>query len=195
MKVGYARVSTTEQTTEHQVTQLINAGIPHHQIYTDDGVSGMKEPSKRPGYRRLMKVIETGEVTDLYVYEVSRLGRDTRSTLEELIRLEKGGITVHSLSQSESILEDVQNPALRPLLISVFQLAADLERQHISERTRVGLETARARGKVLGRRRVEVDWECIKRWMDKGLSERAAVKVCGYAETTFYRRKKERVDK
>ena len=84
-------------------------------------------------------------------------------------------------------------PELQPLLTSAVTLGADLQRKKIQEDTKAGLARARAQGKQIGRKRVEVDWEHIEKWKMKGLSERAAAIVCGYPLSTFYRRKKERV--
>ena len=187
---GYVRVSTDEQDPDSQIKVLRDKGIHPDLIFTDIGVSGTREPGDRPGYKRLMKMIEAGGISDLYVTELSRLGRDTISTLEEMIRLNKAGVNVHSLSPNERVIEET-GPEFKPLLISALQLAADLERKHLSERTRAGIEAARARGKKPGRPFVKIPVDKIREFMDKGLSERSAVLASGTKLSTYYARKKE----
>jgi DNA invertase Pin-like site-specific DNA recombinase len=194
---GYARTSTKEQDISSQIAALKDAGVTVDLIFFDEGISGMKAPEDRKGYRRLMKLIEAGGVQDLYVFELSRIGRDTISTLGELIRLEKAGITVHSLSPQEKILEETQ-PAFRPLLISALQIAAEIERVHISERTRAGLEMVRLHGSKSGLKPggqpKPPNMNLIKGFMEKGLSERSAVLASGAKLSTYYRWKKKSAD-
>jgi DNA invertase Pin-like site-specific DNA recombinase len=189
MIIGYARTSRESQDISSQIAALTGAGVDPTLIFQDEGVSGTKAPGERPGYKRLKKFIEADHVTELYVFELSRLGRDTITTLEELIRLEGLGIKITSLSPREGILKEVR-PEFRPILISALQLAADLERVHISERTLAGLATARAKGKKLGRREKVPDMKKVKEMMDRGLSERSAVLACGYRLSTYYGHKK-----
>jgi DNA invertase Pin-like site-specific DNA recombinase len=187
---GYVRVSTDEQDPDSQIKVLRDQGIHPDLIFSDVGISGTREPGDRPGYKRLLKVLEAGEIKDLYVSELSRLGRDTISTLEEMIRLNRAGVNVHSLSPNERVIEET-GPEFKPLLISALQLAADLERKHLSERTIRGIEAARARGSKPGRPEVKIPVEKIKEFMDRGLSERSAVLASGTKLSTYYRKKKE----
>jgi DNA invertase Pin-like site-specific DNA recombinase len=186
---GYVRVSTDEQDPDSQIKILRDAGIHPDLIFSDVGISGTRAPGDRPAYRRLLKVLEAGEIKDLYVSELSRLGRDTISTLEEMIRLNRAGVTVHSLSTNERVIEEA-GPEFKPLLISALQLAADLERKHLSERTKAGMEAARARGAKPGRPEVKIPVEKIREFMDRGLSERSAVLASGTKLSTYYRKKK-----
>jgi DNA invertase Pin-like site-specific DNA recombinase len=186
---GYVRVSTDEQDPDSQIKILRDAGIHPDLIFSDVGISGTRAPGDRPAYRRLLKVLEAGEIKDLYVSELSRLGRDTISTLEEMIRLNRAGVTVHSLSANERVIEEA-GPEFKPLLISALQLAADLERKHLSERTKAGMEAARARGAKPGRPEVKIPVEKIREFMDRGLSERSAVMASGTKLSTYYRKKK-----
>jgi DNA invertase Pin-like site-specific DNA recombinase len=195
---GYARTSTKEQDISSQLAALKEAGVPADLIFFDEGISGMKAPEDRKGYKRLMKLIEAGGVEDLYVFELSRIGRDTISTLGELIRLEKAGITVHSLSPQEKILEETRKE-FRPLLISALQIAAEIERVHISERTRAGLEMVRLHGSKSGKKPggqpKPPNMNLIKGFMEKGLSERSAVLASGAKLSTYYRwKKKKQID-
>lgn len=192
MKIAYARTSQDSQDMSRQLKQLREAGILEHLIFRDQGVSGAKDPDQRPGYKQMRALLDTGEVQELYVTDLSRLGRDAKGTLQEIWRLQDAGIKVVSLNKLDEFVLHAQ-PELQPLLTSAVTLGADLQRKKIQEDTKAGLARARAQGKQIGRKRVEVDWEKIEYWKKKGLSERAAAIVCGYRLSTFYRRKKERV--
>ncbi len=191
MKIGYARTSQDSQDLNRQLKQLKEAGVLEHLIFCDQGVSGAKAPEQRSGYRQMQAVLDTGEVKEVYVTDISRLGRDAKGTLQEIWRLQDAGIKVISLNKLDEFVLNAQ-PELQPLLTSAVTLGADLQRKKIQDDTKAGLARARAQGKQIGRKRVEVDWAKIEHWKSKGLSERASAIVCGYQLSTFYKRKKER---
>ena len=193
-RIAYARTSQDTQDLNRQLKQLKEVGIPDHLIFCDQGVSGAKDPEQRSGYKQMRALIDTGEVQEIYVTDLSRLGRDAKGTLQEIWRLQDAGIKVISLNRLDEFVLNAQ-PELQPLLTSAVTLGADLQRTKIQEDTKAGLARARAQGKQIGRKRVEVDWERIGHWMKKGLSERASAIVCGYQLSTFYKRKKERREK
>lgn len=138
----------------------------------------------------MQSVLDTGEVKEVYVTDISRLGRDAKGTLQEIWKLQDAGIKVVSLNKLDEFVLNAQ-PELQPLLTSAVTLGADLQRKKIQEDTKAGLARARAQGKQIGRKRVEVDWTKIEHWKSKGLSERASAMVCGYQLSTFYKRKRE----
>ena len=116
MIVGYARTSTDhEQDLSRQFQQLKESGIPDHLIYSDHAQSGAKDPDKRPGYRQVMKLIETGVVEELVVTDLSRLGRDAKGTLQEIWRLQDHKVKVRSLSSMDQFVSQLSqnfNPYL-----------------------------------------------------------------------------------
>jgi site-specific DNA recombinase len=191
LKIAYSRTSQDSQDMSRQIKQLCDVGIVDHLIFRDQGVSGAKPPMQRPGYKQMISLVDTGEVSTILVTDLSRLGRDAKGTLQEIWRLQDRGIKVESLSQLDQTVLNL-SPELQPLMMSAVTLGADLQRKKIQDDTRAGLQKAIARGKILGRRRVEIDWVSIDKWVSKGLSERAAVIVCGYSLSTYYKHKKER---
>lgn len=191
MRIAYARTSQDSQDISRQIKQLKEVGVPEHLIFRDLGVSGAKDPESRSGYKQMMALLDTEEVRELYVTDISRLGRDAKGTLQEIWRLQDAGIKVVSLSKMDEFVLNAQ-PELQPLLTAAVTLGADLQRKKIRDDTKAGLARARAQGKQIGRKRVEVDWAKIEHWKSKGLSERASAIVCGYQLSTFYKRKKER---
>ena len=166
-RIAYARTSQDTQDLNRQLKQLKEVGIPDHLIFCDQGVSGAKDPEQRSGYKQMRALIDTGEVQEIYVTDLSRLGRDAKGTLQEIWRLQDAGIKVISLNRLDEFVLNAQ-PELQPLLTSAVTLGADLQRKKIQEDTKAGLARARAQGKQIGRKRVEVDWERIGHWMKKG---------------------------
>ena len=192
VKVGYARVSTDLQDPASQIKQLKDNGVPDDNIFIDINISGNIEPLKRPAYKNMIDFISKEKIDELILTEYSRLGRNAKESLFELLRIEKMGILVKSLSANEKFINDI--PAeLQPLATSAMMLGADFERKHIQERTRWGLENAKKNGKTLGRPKVIVDWDKIEEMRKKyGASYDMARKLCGYKPSIFYKQKKER---
>jgi len=138
---GYARVSTTEQNMDLQVTALTSAGCGT--ILTDEGFSG--SDFSRPGLTKMLRTLRRGDT--LMVWRLDRLGRSLFELLKLIRDLNKRGVEFRSLSESL----DTSTSAGR-LLLHVLASMAEFERSLISERTRAGMAAARARGSRIGRR-------------------------------------------
>lgn len=198
VKLGYVRVSREKQDPASQIKLMKDLGIPDEDIFVDHGISGWTDPTIRPIYKSMMKRIAdpTKEKVDTVVFsEFSRLGRNAKESMYELLRLEHQGITIQSLSKVESFINDVP-AAFQIQLLSSMMVGADLERKHHKERTQWALDNVKANGsksgKPIGRPKVEIDFEKIKKVMDQyDVSENVARKICGYYPSTFYKRKKE----
>jgi DNA invertase Pin-like site-specific DNA recombinase len=190
LKIGYARTSTDDQSIERQIMQLKDSGIQGQYIFSDSGTSGNKEPSMRQSYKQMLKLIATGEVSELWVTDLSRLGRDAKGTLQEIWRLQDLKIKLISLDTTDAIVLNAQ-PELQPLLTSAVTLGAMLQRKKGIEDTKAGLAKAALKGNFPGRPKIKFNAEKIKAMMEKGLSERSAVLACGYYLPTYYRRKKQ----
>lgn len=192
-KVGYIRVSTEEQNIENQRIQLINAGVVESCIFTDKGVSGTKPARERPAFKRLLEFTKShqGEVKYLFVYELSRLGRTTLETLNLIDEIERSGIQVWSLSPNEEFTRS-QDAACRQLLLMLLSWVAERERANLVERTKAGLDRARAEGKILGRRRAEIDWDLVSKMRDDGKDWNEIAKKLKITNMTLYRHRKSR---
>lgn len=143
----YARVSTGEQTPENQLLRLrevaARAGwtIVHEYVETASGAS----PS-RPQMDRLMKDAARRRFDVLLAWDVSRLGR----SLTQLVGLFEAprALNVGLILEQQGV--DTSTPAGRALL-GVAAVFAEFERAMILERTKAGMERARARGSQIGR--------------------------------------------
>ena len=139
MLVGYARVSTFEQTLDLQQDALRAAGCG--QFFTDTISGGV---SDRPGLHDALLYLRAGDT--LVVWRLDRLGRSLKHLIETITALHERGIGFRSLTESI----DTTTPGGK-LIFHVFGALAEFERDLIRERTQAGLTAARARGRKGGR--------------------------------------------
>src|SRR6266705_558257 len=137
--VGYARVSTTEQTLNLQLDALKKAGCS--KIFTDTA-SGAKE--ERRGLDEAVAYLRPGDT--IVVWRLDRLGRSLKHLIEVVTDLEKRGIGFKSLTESIDTTTSGGK-----LIFHIFGALAEFERNLIRERTQAGLTAARARGRTGGR--------------------------------------------
>jgi len=189
-KIGYVRVSKSEQDPSSQVKLMQDLGMKIEDIYIDAGVSGVIKPEQRPVFKQmLVKINETKDIDEIVFSEFSRIGRNVEDSLMTLLTLKQKGIKITSLSKHESFINELPSD-LQPTLLSAMAFAASIERNHTRERTMWGQSVARAKGKKIGRPTVIVDLQKVKDIMNKyHLKEKQAARVCGYCESTFYKYK------
>ncbi len=138
-KIGYARVSTTEQDPALQHDALTRDGC--YTVYTDVA-SGSRDD--RPELAAALKDLGPGDV--LVVWKLDRLGRSLRHLIDTVAALEARGVGFRSVQESI----DTTTPGGR-LVFHVFAALAEFERDLIRERTLAGLEAAKTRGRRGGR--------------------------------------------
>jgi DNA invertase Pin-like site-specific DNA recombinase len=139
MLIGYARISTHEQTLNLQQDALQKVGCT--KIFTDTA-SGAK--SERKGLEEALNYVRSGDT--LVVWRLDRLGRSLPHLIATMTDLEEQGIGFKSLT------EDIDTTTSGgKLIFHIFGALAEFERNLIRERTQAGLTAARARGKKGGR--------------------------------------------
>jgi DNA invertase Pin-like site-specific DNA recombinase len=178
MLIGYARISTHEQTLDLQKDALQKVGC--EQIFTDT-VSGSK--SERKGLTEALSHLRSGDT--LVVWRLDRLGRSLRDLIDTITHLGNRGVGFKSLQENIDTTTSGGK-----LVFHIFGALAEFEREIIKERTRAGLESARSRGKVGGRPRALTQKEVqILNNMaaDKSLTVSDICKTLGIGRTTFYR--------
>jgi DNA invertase Pin-like site-specific DNA recombinase len=145
MLIGYMRVSKSDgsQTTDLQRDALIAAGVYPAHIY-EDHASGRNDA--RPGLAAMLKALRPGDT--LAVWKLDRLGRDLRHLINTVHDLTQLGIGFKVLTGHGASI-DTTTPAGR-LIFGIFAALAEFERDLITERTRAGLVSARARGRKGG---------------------------------------------
>ena len=193
-KVGYVRISRAEsQDPASQVKLMQDRGIVIQDIYIDSG-SGTVPPLKRIQYKKMVDRLNEGDINELVVSEFSRIGRTVHESLLEILSIQQKHIRIQSLSDTEKFINDLPVD-MQPILISAMMYSASLERKHISERTRWGMENAKEKGtrsgRPIGRPEVKIDFDAVKKMMaDKNLKEAQAIRVIGYKARTYYATKK-----
>lgn len=141
-RIGYARVSTDDQNLALQLDALERAGIPLVDVYQEK-ISGSRVD--RPELEHALKALRAGDV--LVVWRLDRLGRSLADLVRIINELEARSIGFESLTEKI----DTTSAAGR-LVFHMFGALAEFERAVIRERTRAGLEAARARGRKGGRK-------------------------------------------
>jgi len=150
----YARVSTDDrgQDPENQLTQLRTwCAAADHAIVAEfvDHVSGGKSADKRLQFAAMLDAAHRRQFDILLVWALDRLSREGMvPTILHLQRLAAAGVVFHSYTEP---LLSTDNEVVRDIVLAVMASLAKMERQKISERTKAGLERARAKGKRLGR--------------------------------------------
>ncbi len=166
----YARTSTLDQATglESQVRVLRQYceqnGITNVEFFTDGGISGTK--ASRPALDMMMAAVERGDISSVVVHSFSRFARSTTHLLSALTKFKEKN--VHFVSISERI---DTNSAVGVAIFSILAAIAQLERDLIASRVKIGLENARAKGKLIGRRKMR-DSDLIRKLLKSGLSYR-----------------------
>ena len=145
--IGYMRVSKADgsQVLDLQKDALLAAGVSERHLYSDTA-SGKKDD--RPGLAACLQALRKGDT--LVVWKLDRLGRSLRHLVNVVHDLTNQGIGLKVLTGQGAAI-DTTTPAGK-LVFGIFASLAEFERDLISERTRAGLASARARGRKGGRR-------------------------------------------
>ena len=187
----YARVSTKEQNLDRQLNAFRQLGATDRDIVTD------KESGKsldRSGYQALKTtILRQGDT--LVIKSLDRLSRNKGDIRAELQYFKEHGIRVKIIDLpttmtdfsvgQEWVLEMVNN-----ILIEVLGTIAEQERTTIRQRQREGIESARSKGKHLGRPPLQrpENWEAVyASWQHGELTARKAMELTGLKRSSFYK--------
>jgi DNA invertase Pin-like site-specific DNA recombinase len=178
MKLGYARVSTDDQTLDRQRERLREAGCER---LFEEKISGARRD--RPELARLLDQLRPGDV--VVVTRLDRLARSTGNLLEiaEAIRVKDAG----PLSLAEPWV-DTTSPAGR-MVLTVFAGIAEFERELIRQRTDEGRQAAKKRGVTFGRPpKLRPDQqELVSRLLQEGRSVSEVARTFNVHPATIYR--------
>jgi DNA invertase Pin-like site-specific DNA recombinase len=177
MLIGYARISTADQTLALQHDALTAAGC--EKILTDTA-SGSR--TDRPGLAQALDIARAGDT--LVVWRLDRLGRSLAHLIETVRTLQERGVHFKSLQEQ---LDTATSGG--KLVFHVFGALAEFERDLIRERTQAGLAAARARGRVGGRPRLSPEKVRQLRTLaaDKTNSVKSICRTLGISRATYYR--------
>lgn len=177
MRIGYARVSTDDQSLNLQLDALRAAGCRH--IFTDK-LSGKSR--KRPGLEKALSSLNGGD--QLVVWRLDRLGRNFRHLVDIADELRASGVHLISLSEGIDTSSNVGEIIFR--LMSAF---SDFERNLIVERTRAGLDAAKKRGVKLGRKPLlsQAQLRKARQLKRSNMKMSAIAEQLGVGRSTLYR--------
>lgn len=184
MKVGYIRVSTTEQNTARQEVIMEKLGV---EKLFNEKVTG--KDTNRPQLNLMMDFVREGDTVVVESY--SRLARSTKDLLDLVEKLNQKN--VRFISQKENI--DTSTPQGR-LMFTVFAGLAQFERECMLQRQREGIEIAKQQGKYKGRPKKSLDnfTELYASVKNNEISISKASKLLAVSRSTFYRKMKEHED-
>ena len=183
----YARTSTIEQVTglESQCRVLKQYceqnDIKNFELFSDGGISGTK--SSRPSLDAMMAAVERDEISAVVCHSFSRFARSTTHLLAALTRFKEKGVQFVSISERIDT-----NSAVGVAIFSILAAIAQLERDLIASRVKIGLENARAKGKLIGRRKVR-DSDLIRKLLKSGLTFRAISSIAKCSHGSVYAEK------
>ncbi len=177
MKYGYARVSTNKQITDRQMDALRAYGVD--EIFVEK-ISGTKK--SRPQLNILLNKLRTGDT--LVIYELKRLGRNTKQLLALAEDFQANGIEFVSLTENI----DTTTPMGR-FVFTTWCALAQLDRDIISENTKSGLAAAKARGRVGGRKPTEQKKvnTALKMYFSNEYSVKEITDATGVSKTSLYK--------
>ena len=188
MKVKYMRVSTKNQNTGRQESQLDKLGINFDKDYIDKMTGKTKE---RPALNKMLAEVREGDT--VYCESISRLGRSLRDLIDIIESLTERGVRV--IIVKEGI--DTESSTYK-LLLAVFGGVAEMERETTQERVIQGVERAKETGetktgrwfgrKEIGAEDLPKDFKKYYKKMQEGeLSKVEVAKILGVARSTLYR--------
>ena len=176
--LGYARVSTGDQSVNAQTDALRAAGCS--EMYADQGISG--SITSRPELDKMLAALEPGDV--LIVKRLDRLGRSMPHLVATVHDLVARGIGFRSLDESIDT-----TTASGRLVLHIFAALADFERELTRERTRDALAAKKRRGEKLGRPNAltPAKVKAARKMLDAGDSPSHVARLFDVDRSTLYR--------
>ena len=179
MSVGYARISTITQNEDKQIEALTNSGC--EKIYLDK-MSG--KDTNRPQLKEMFTFIREGDT--VLVTEFSRFSRSTKDLLDLVEKLQAKKVDFRSLKENVDT-----TTSSGKLVLTIFAALSEFERSIIRERAAEGIAIAKAKGKKLGRREIQVDDDKLislyNQWKDGEILQKKIMKDCRMSRTTLHK--------
>lgn len=186
---AYLRVSTEEQTVQNQKMALEkwaqDSGYHILDFFEDSAVSGRVPATQRRGFCELMEMVKTAQVDAVLVYELSRVGRTFWDTLDAIKAIERHAPLL-SCSPRESFLQTTE-PSVRKLMLGILTWVAEREREMLVQRTKDGMERARAAGRGIGRPPKVLDKDRLITMLAENRSKAGIARDLGVSKATLYK--------
>jgi DNA invertase Pin-like site-specific DNA recombinase len=189
--IGYARVSTKQQSTDRQQADLLAAGVRRDDLYVDHGVSGAQ--ASRPQFNRALEALIDGDT--LVITTLDRLGRSTQNMLAFADELRKRGAGLRVLNLGGGDV-DTSTP-MGSMLFTIMAALAQMEHEIKSERVTDSISKRRAAGQNLGGRPQRISDSQVRSALTLIHGGHPAAQVArdlGMSRATFYRRSRALTD-
>lgn len=190
LTLGYIRVSSDKQTVDNQRLAILDY-CQAHKMNVDEWIEIEMSSRKSTKQRRIDELMERLKKGDtLIVSELSRLARSVGQIAIIVDTLIKNGVRTICLKENIDLngSKDMQSK----VMITMFSLFSEIERDLISERTKEGLRRARAEGKLLGRpkgipgkSKLDGKEDEIRDLLAKGVTKANIARICGVGATTM----------
>jgi len=163
--IFYARVSTRDQTLDHQVTQAEAAGFTIDEVIADYGVSGVKHKlSDRPEGRRLYDKLRSGDT--LVLRWLDRLGRNYDDVTDAVRHFIRQGVIIRTVINDMTFDGSTTDPvqqAVRDAMIAFLAATAQAQAEATKVAQKAGIELAKAKGDKFRGRKPSYDRETFNR--------------------------------
>ena len=179
--IGYARVSTEGQNLDRQIDMLIDYGVRKRNIYQEK-ITGTK--SDREQLNKMIEELEEGDT--VIITDLTRISRSTKDLLNIIDRIKEKGASIKSIK--DTWLDTTSDNPYNSFLLTVMSGLSQLERDLISQRTKEGLKSAKARGRNGGRPSKRNDKaDTVGLLYKEGYKIVDIVKQTGLSRATVYR--------
>lgn len=149
MKVLYVRTSVIEGNTSRQ-----RVNEPEFDLVIEDKVSGATEFNSRSGGGKIMELLRKGQISELSVWQIDRLGRNLIDIVTTIQEFTHRGVCINFINQGLKTLnpDGTENP-ISKLVINILGVVSEMERNQIRERQLQGITIAKANGVYKGRKK------------------------------------------
>lgn len=144
MLIGYARVSTEQQSLNRQIDMLVNNGVDKRNVYQEK-ITGTK--LNREQLNKMLDELQSGDI--VLIADLTRVSRSTKELLLIIDKIKAKGAAIKSIK--DTWLDTTSDNPYNDFLLTVMSGLSQLERDLISVRTKEGLASAKARGREGGR--------------------------------------------
>lgn len=173
---GYARVSTSQQSLNLQITRLEKEGVKPSRIFSDKTTGSKLE---RSGLDLLRIKVEEGDA--VLVTKLDRLGRDTADMIRLIKDFDEKGVSVRFIEDGIST-----EGSMGKMVVTILSAVAQAERERILERTNEGRLDAKARGVIFGRKR-SIDRKKLNELHQNGVKASEIARQLGIGRSTVYK--------
>jgi DNA invertase Pin-like site-specific DNA recombinase len=181
MLMGYARVSTLDQNLDRQLDSLVSYGVDMRNIYREK-LSG--KTKDRPELIQMINELQPEDI--VVVADITRISRSTKDLLEIVEQIKEKGASIKSLK--DTWLDTTDSNPYNEFLLTVMAGLSQLERELISQRTKEGLEAAKARGRHGGRpSKRNSKSKLVETLAANNYKIKDILKETGLSRTTIYR--------